>query len=31
LSGSRTDDLLPPFYLREHVGTPERYFGNRVR
>ncbi len=31
LSGDRTDDLLPPFYLREHVGTPERYFGNRTR
>jgi hypothetical protein len=31
LSGPRTDDLLPPFYLREHVGTPERYFANTTR
>ena len=31
LAGERTDDLLPPFYLRENVGTPERYFGNTAR
>lgn len=31
LAGDRTDDLLPPFYLREHVGTPERYFANTTR
>lgn len=31
LSGARTDDLLPPFYLREHVGTPQRYFVNTTR
>jgi hypothetical protein len=31
LSGDRIDDLLPPFYLREHVGTPERYFTNTTR
>lgn len=31
LSGDRTDDLLPPFYLREHVGTPQRYFANTTR
>jgi hypothetical protein len=31
LAGDRTDDLLPPFYLREHVGTPQRYFGNTTR
>jgi hypothetical protein len=31
LSGERTDDLLPPFYLREHVGNPQRYFSNTAR
>jgi hypothetical protein len=31
LAGARTDDLLPPFYLREHVGTPQRYFANTAR
>lgn len=31
LSGERTDDLLPPFYLREHVGTPNLYFANGAR
>jgi hypothetical protein len=31
LLGERTDDLLPPFYLRENVGTPASYFANRVR
>ena len=31
LAGDRTDDLLPPFYLRENVGTPQRYFGNTAR
>lgn len=31
LAGERTDDLLPPFYLRENVGTPENYFANRAR
>ena len=31
LAGSRTDDLLSPFYLREHVGSPERYFANKAR
>lgn len=31
LAGERTDDLLPPFYLREHVGTPQRYFANTAR
>ncbi len=31
LTGQRTDDLLPPFYLRENVGTPENYFANRTR
>jgi hypothetical protein len=31
LAGDRIDDLLPPFYLREHVGTPERYFANTTR
>lgn len=31
LSGERTDDLLPPFYLRENVGTPENYFRNATR
>ena len=31
LTGDRTDDLLPPFYLREHVGTPQRYFANATR
>jgi hypothetical protein len=31
LSGPRTDDLLPPFYLRENIGTPERYFANSIR
>ena len=31
LSGQRTDDLLPPFYLRENVGTPENYFANKTR
>jgi hypothetical protein len=31
LPGDRTDDLLPPFYLRENGGTPERYFANSAR
>jgi hypothetical protein len=31
LSSERTDDLLPPFYLREHVGSPQAYFANRAR
>jgi hypothetical protein len=31
LSGERTDDLLPPFYAREHVGSPKRYFANTTR
>jgi hypothetical protein len=31
LPGTRTDDLLPPFYLRENVGTPENYFRNGTR
>ena len=31
LAGDRTDDLLPPFYLRENVGTPQRYFANTTR
>jgi len=31
LAGNRTDDLLPPFYLREHVGTPAKYFSNKDR
>src|SRR5262249_30746989 len=29
LAGNRTDDLLPPFYLRGDFGTPQRYFANR--
>jgi hypothetical protein len=31
LAGERTDDLLPPFYAREHAGTLEKYFANSAR
>ena len=29
LAGTRTDDLLPPFHLRENIGSPQRYFSNK--
>jgi hypothetical protein len=28
LAGERTEDVLPPFHLREGAGSPERYFTN---
>jgi hypothetical protein len=31
LSGAKSEDLLPPFFAREHVGSPQRYFANKVR
>jgi hypothetical protein len=31
LSGERTDDLLPPFFLRENGGAPRKYFANKLR
>jgi hypothetical protein len=31
LAGERTDDLLPPFYGREQMGDPNKYFANDSR
>lgn len=31
LAAEGANDLLPPFYLREHVGSPEVYFANQTR
>jgi hypothetical protein len=31
LAGPHTDDLLPPFHLRENAGSPQGYFANGAR